>query len=109
MKGSMPWPLVRITWLDSSSPRGWRDLKDWAGLCSLECVSVGYLMAEDERSKTVVPHVAYPTEEENRQGSGIMVIPAGAIVSVETLTTSPSCGVEGRSSRSRARGLRGSE
>jgi len=108
MRERLPWPLVRIIWLDSSSPRGWHDLKEWRGVDSLECVSVGYLIAEDERSKTVAPHIAYPDEKENRQGSGIMVIPAGAIVSVEKLPTSPSCGVGGRSSPSRVRARRGS-
>jgi hypothetical protein len=110
-EGNLPWPLVRIVWRDSSSPRGWQTLKDWGGLHSLECESVGYLIAEDHQSKTVVPHIAYPLEEENRQGSGIMVIPAGCIVSVERLVTCSSsrvCGVAGRSSRSRGRVRRGS-
>jgi hypothetical protein len=81
------------------------------GVHSMECVSVGYLMAEDERSKTIVPHIAYPTEKENRQGSGIMVIPAGAIVSVERLSISSlrRGAVADRSAPSRARGRRGSE
>lgn len=59
-------------------------------------------------SKTVAPHIVYPSETENRQGSGIIVIPAGSIVSVEVLPTCPSYGAGGRSSRSRVRGRRGS-
>ena len=108
---NLPWPLVCIVWRDSSSPRGWLNLKEWGGVHSLDCVSVGYLIAEDDESKTLVPHIAYPAEEENRQGAGIMVIPAGAVVSVERLTTCPSSrvgAVAGRSSRSRVRGRRGS-
>lgn len=79
------WPLVKVRWLDSASPRGWQPMADWRGAGSLECVSVGYLYGEDAISKTIVPHFAYPDEDSNRQGGGIMVIPAGAILSVETL------------------------
>ena len=79
------WPLVLIRWLDSSAPRGWQALSEWPGVGSLECVSVGYLYAQDDKSKTIIPHFAYPNDPISRQGSGIMAIPIGAIVSIETL------------------------
>jgi hypothetical protein len=107
----MPWPLVCVRWLDSSSPNGWHRLKTWGGVHSMDCVSVGYLIEEDDRSKTIAPHIAFPGELENRQGAGIMVIPAGAIVSVETLSAASrerAGAVAGRSSRSRGRGRKGS-
>jgi hypothetical protein len=86
---SYPWPLVRVRWVDSSSPRaGWLRLAEWAGLGSLECVSVGYVIDEDETQKTIAPHIAYPDDEERCQGNGIIVIPVRAIVSVETLISS---------------------
>ena len=85
LAGPDRWPLVRVRWLDSTAPRGWQPLADWRGAGTLECISVGYLYAEDEISKTVIPHFAYPAEESNRQGGGIMIIPAGAILSIERL------------------------
>ena len=78
-------PLVRIRWLDSTSPRGWLALKDWSGVGSLECESVGYLFAEDEHTITIVSHVAFPDDEGSSQGHGIMVIPRGAIIGREDL------------------------
>ena len=85
----LKWPLVRVRWLDSTAPRGWQPLADWQGAGALDCISVGYLYAEDEISKTIIPHFAYPGEDANRQGSGILVIPAGAIVSIEHLVVAP--------------------
>jgi len=83
---ALKWPLVRVRWLDSSSPHtGWTSISQWKGLESLECVSVGYVIAEDAISKTIAPHLAYP-EEENCQGNGIIVIPLGVIISVDLLT-----------------------
>ena len=80
--------LVRVRWLDSSSPRmGWTKISEWSGVGSLECISVGYIIAEDDKQKTIAPHLAYPDEPELCQGNGIIVIPLGAIVSVENLTT----------------------
>lgn len=81
------WPLVRIRWLDSSAPHGWQRMADWSGMGSLECESVGYLYAEDATSKTVVPHFAFFDDDTNRQGGGVMVIPAGAVLSIERLVS----------------------
>jgi hypothetical protein len=81
------WPLVCVRWLDSSSPRGWQPLAEWSGIGSLECVSVGFLFAVDADSKTIIPHFSYPDDDVNRQGNGIMVIPLGAITSIERLST----------------------
>jgi hypothetical protein len=86
-KNKLNWPLVQIRWLDSSSPRtGWVRLNEWEGVGSLECVSVGYLIAEDKDSKTLAPHLAYPDDKDQCQGNGIIVIPCGAIVSVDPLS-----------------------
>lgn len=65
-------------------------MADWPGVGSLECESVGYLYAEDDRSKTVVPHFAFPDDDVNRQGGGIMVIPTGAVLSIERLVSGES-------------------
>ena len=85
------WPLVMVRWLDSSAPRGWQPMAEWQGAGSLACVSVGFLFARDETAATVIPHFAYPDDDRNRQGSGIMVIPAGAIVSINELRIESVC------------------
>lgn len=82
------YPLVRVRWLDSTSPKdGWITLSSWKGVGSLDCVSVGYLIRDTEQSKTIAPHLAYPDDADNCQGNGIIVIPAGAIVSMDQLTS----------------------
>ena len=50
----------------------------------MECVSIGFLIAEDAASKTIAPHIAYPNEETS-QAAGIMIIPAASITSVMKL------------------------
>ena len=82
--------LVLVRWVDSTSPRmGWVHLSEWQGVGSLECVSAGYLVAEDDRSKTIAPHLAYPDDDDQCQANGVIVIPNGAIVSMERLVTAP--------------------
>lgn len=88
MDTAIKFPLVLIRWLDSCDLPGWKRLSEWGGVNTLECVSVGFLVAEDEKSKTVAPHLAYPSDEANTQGAGIMVIPARSILELTTLTSS---------------------
>ena len=75
-------------------------MAEWRGIGSLECESVGYLYAEDATSKTIIPHFAFPDDDANRQGGGIMVIPTGAILSVETLVSSGYLGTVSATARS---------
>jgi hypothetical protein len=80
------WPLVCVRWVDSTSPRqGWLAVQDWQGVGSQECVSVGFLIAHDKKTKTIAPHLAYPDDEAQCQGNGIIVIPSAAITSTEYL------------------------
>ncbi len=108
------WPLVRIVWLDSVNPTAdWHRLSEWRGLGSQECVSVGYLIGDERDSKTIAPHVAFPDEEENCQATGIMIIPTGAVLRIESLKATASKRVskrissrpDARRSFSRRRGL----
>ena len=49
-----PTQAVYVCWLDTSGHGGWTRSLPRAGL---ECVSVGWLLEEDERSITVAAHV----------------------------------------------------
>lgn len=89
MENILSWPLVKICWADSSSPRmGWTNISSWGGVGSLECISVGYLIADDGKAKTIAPHLAYPDDAAQCQGNGIIVIPSVAILSMKYLISS---------------------
>jgi hypothetical protein len=47
-------------------------------------VSVGLLVDDGERTKTIAPHITHPADE-NTQGRGIVVIPTRAVLTVERL------------------------
>jgi hypothetical protein len=86
VNNNLKWPLVRVRRVDSTSPRmGWVSLAERPEVGSLECVSVGYVIAEDKKSKTIAPHLAYPDDDANVQGNGIIVIPCAAIISTDLL------------------------
>ncbi len=95
----MQWPLVLVRWLDSAAPdSNWISLRDYQGVASLECISVGYLVHEGDGRKTIAPHIAYPNDEEQRQGNGLTVIPDQAILSMERrICPSSACEAEARS------------
>lgn len=81
----MTWPLVKITWIDSCEPyTGWQRIRSLTPPDSLECVSVGYLVDNGDKTKTIAPHITNPPDE-NAQGCGIMVIPTASIIHVEEL------------------------
>ena len=81
----MDWPLVKITWIDSCEPyQGWRHIASLEPPTSIECVSVGFLVDDGERTKTIAPHITHPADE-NTQGCGIIVIPTKAVLTVERL------------------------
>ena len=73
--------LVLIEWVDSHSGRGWRDLDEIKEECRpLYCRSVGWLLAEKDGCKIIVPHV-YDDKNGNilLQGCGDIAIPNEAI------------------------------
>jgi hypothetical protein len=79
--------LVLIEWVDSHSGRGWQMLDELEDKAEpLYCRSVGWVVAETEGCKVIVPHIA---GEENGdimlQGCGDMAIPTKAIVKVTIL------------------------
>ena len=78
--------LVLVRWIDSAAPdTGWIRLREYTGVGSMQCLSVGYLIRDDDGRKTIAPHIANPDDEEQRQGTGLMVIPDQAVLSVERL------------------------
>jgi hypothetical protein len=88
-KAMNKYKLVKVNWVDSSTPRmGWTFLSDWKGVGSLDCVSIGYLIDENENTITIAPHLAYPDDEVNCQINGVMTIPSGCVTRLEELISS---------------------
>jgi hypothetical protein len=80
-----PWsafPLVLVEWQDSHLTGTWEGLADILDECQV-CRSVGYLVHDGAVSKVVAPHVATP--DGVFQGTGLMTIPAGAVLRVVPL------------------------
>jgi hypothetical protein len=89
----MDWPLVKITWIDSCEPyTGWQHIASLKPPDSIQCISVGYLVDDGERTKTIAPHITHPVDE-HTQGCGIIVIPTKAVLLLERLavTSVESC------------------
>jgi hypothetical protein len=72
--------LVLIEWEDSHTEGGWQrldaDLEDRAVVCR----SVGWLVLDGEAVKIVAPHLNHPETGVPLQGSGVMHIPARAVL-----------------------------
>ena len=81
MSVDRPGPMVEVEWIDSGGREGWHDLQ--FALDSLDrfgCISVGYLIADDERGVVIA------------QGTGelgtilsSMAIPRACVVAVHRL------------------------
>jgi hypothetical protein len=79
--------LVLIEWLDSHASRGWQDLKEIQQAAEpLYCRSVGWLIHDDKRVKSIVPHLA---GEQNGDillhGCGNITIPTKSVVKMTIL------------------------
>jgi hypothetical protein len=71
-----------IEWLDASRlSDGWLDLADVPKPYPHRCVTVGFLLSQNERGKILVPTIADVEHEANRHTYGGMMIPASAIIS----------------------------
>ena len=72
--------LVLVEWFDSSHTAGWTRGK--VGRECLLCRSVGWLLRDGKKAKTLAPHVS---DEPDPQRAGVMTIPACSIVSMRRL------------------------
>jgi hypothetical protein len=85
------YPLMIIEWIDSSRlGAGWIDFDEINDPDPHRCVSVGFLVKENERGKVLVPTVADLEHPENRHVHGGIMIPTCSIVSERRLTVSSS-------------------
>jgi hypothetical protein len=79
--------LVLVSWMDSHSGRGWRDLDDLRTITeALECRSVGWVLRKTKKAITLLPHLA--GEKNGRivlQACGDMTIPRKAITRITVI------------------------
>lgn len=78
-----------IEWVDSSrlggAGGGWLDLDEISDPDPHVCISVGFLVKENERGKILVPTVADVAHADNRHVYGSIMIPKCSIVSERRL------------------------
>jgi len=76
-----------IEWIDSHRGQDWKNIENIKESCELlYCKSVGWLVSENSKCKTIVPHIS---GEKNGnimlQGCGDLTIPLKAIVKIRVL------------------------
>ena len=73
-------PLVLEEWEDSRQPIAeWVRLKDFRAAPSCQCVSIGFLIQDDDEKKVLAPNMANVTDVEDIQMSGAITIPSRSI------------------------------
>jgi hypothetical protein len=82
--------LVMIEWVDSGQPiPGWQWLSEMGSRIPHKCVSVGFLIQDDETTKVLAPNLgASDGLGDWDQASGLMTIPTVSITRIERLTSS---------------------
>ena len=70
------YPLVLIEWIDASRvcDGGWTDLNDVPSPDPHKCVSVGFLVRDNERGKIIIPTIADVAHPDNRHVYGGIMI-----------------------------------
>ncbi len=83
-------PLVSIEWLDSGQPiPGWQWLEGMERRRPHKCVSVGFLVQDDEETKVLAPNLGSSCGgDEWDQASGLITIPTTAVTRIAQLTSS---------------------
>lgn len=74
--------LVLIEWVDSHTDGGWQRLDGELMDRVQTCRSVGWLVLDGERVKIIAPHINEPDNGVPLQGSGVMHIPARAVLRI---------------------------
>lgn len=76
-------PLVMVEWEDSRQPDSfWRYLAKFKGQPVCKCVSVGWLVRDDDDVKVVAPNVADASDKGSEQISGMIDIPVRCVVKI---------------------------
>ncbi len=79
--------LVMIEWVDSGQPiPGWQWLAEIESRRAHKCVSVGFLVQDDEQTKVLAPNLGASNGDNDwDQASGLFTIPTAAVLKIESL------------------------
>lgn len=78
--------LVLIEWEDSAQPlTSWRYLADAPDLEIIQCVSVGWIISQNERVVMLAPNIGDYESGEGAQGTGFIRIPQRSITRMAKL------------------------
>lgn len=78
--------LVLIEWIDSRRPDAdWKHLSSAFEWSAVKCVSVGWLVADDDQKKVLAPNMGDIDDASNMQLSGEIIIPTSCIVKMARL------------------------
>lgn len=93
-------PLVLIEWQDSAQPvPKWIYLSDFEPGTAVSCVSVGWLIQDDEKVKVLAPNMGEIQDATHIQASGIIRIPCCAVTRIVHLKEGRKITFGGPSSR----------
>lgn len=87
-------PLVIIEWEDSAQPiSSWRYLSDFEAPSTIRCVSVGWMIRDDEQMKVLAPNMGGIDNESSVQISGMIQIPTRCVLHVSPVSEITSSGL----------------
>lgn len=82
-------PLVLVEWVDASRLcDGWIDMAAIPDPYQHRCVTVGFLVSENEHAKILIPTIGDTEHPDNSHTYGGMMIPVSAIISETALISS---------------------
>jgi hypothetical protein len=85
-KNNLPYRLASIKWVDANRlSDGWMDLGAIPDPYRHSCVTVGFVVAENEIAKILVPTIGDIEHWDNSHTYGGMMIPVSAIISERML------------------------
>lgn len=80
-------PLVMIEWEDSAQPiPSWSYLSSFEAPGTIRCVSVGWLIRDDDQMKALAPNMGAIDDENSVQVSGVIQIPTRCVLHVTPMT-----------------------
>ena len=76
-------PLVMIEWEDSAQPiPAWSYLASFEAPGTIRCVSVGWMIRDDDQMKALAPNMGAIDDENSVQISGVIQIPTRCVLHV---------------------------
>ena len=80
-------PLVMIEWEDSAQPiPAWSYLASFEAPGTIRCVSVGWLIRDDDQMKALAPNMGAIDDENSVQISGVIQIPTRCVLKTTRLS-----------------------